>query len=352
VTDHPADILSAYSASMVGDPYADVPPPDVPPGEDSGTPVLADRVLSRSALRNLPDPEPLIHRTLDRGTLALLYGRWGIGKSFTALDWVACVSTGRPWQGRPVDKCRGLYIAAEGAFGLKQRTHAWETGWQTKIADDELDVLPRPVNLTNRADFTNLAALINWAGYEFVVIDTLSRCMVGADENSAKDCGAVLDALHRLREQTPGGRGVILAVHHAGKDGRTFRGSSVFEGGADTVYSMTVDKDDDGAIVLNREKRKDGPQNDVHRLRLDAIEGTESCTISVHRGVDKPERADKLLSTFFVHFGSTGASKAELRNVADMPPATFHRALSDLVKSGDLTNTGTEKRPFYKAANA
>ncbi|QNI06504.1 AAA family ATPase [Mycobacterium kubicae] len=331
------------------DPYADVPPPTEPPDDDA-TPMLAAQVLSRSALRSLPDPEPLIHKTLDRGTLALLYGRWGIGKSFTALDWAACVATGRRWQGRPVDQDRALYVAAEGAFGLKQRTHAWEVGWRTTIADEGLDVLPRPVNLTNFAEAANLAALIDWAGYGFVVIDTLSRCMIGADENSAKDCGSVLDVLHRLRERTPGGRGVILAVHHAGKDGRTFRGSSVFEGGADTVYSMAVDQDDDGAIVLNREKRKDGPQTDVHRLRLDPIEGTESCTISVHRGVDKPERADRLLSTFSVHFAGTGASKSELRNVADLPSATFHRALSDLVKSGDLINTGTEKRPFYKAA--
>jgi len=66
--------------------------------------------------------------------------------------------------------------------------------------------------------------------------------------------------------------------------------------------------------------------------------------------VDKPARADKLLSTFVHHFVHTGASKAELRLVADMPPATFHRALSDVLESGDLVNEGTDKRPFYQAA--
>lgn len=320
-------------------------------GKEPQTPLLADGILSRSKLRNLPDPEPMIGNVLDKGTVALLYGPWGIGKSFVALDWAACKATGKPWQGRPVDRGNVLYVAAEGAFGLKQRTQAWETGWQTTIADDELDVLPRPVNLMNEADTKNLGALIDWGGYELVVLDTLARSMVGADENSAKDCGMVLQVLHFLRERTPAGRGVVLAVHHTGKDGKTFRGSSAFEAGADTVYSVTVDKDDDNAIVLNREKRKDGPELDVHRLKLDPIEGSGSCVISVHRTVDKPERADKLLSTYLVHFGDTGASKAELRNVADMPNATFARALNDLVKSGDLVNTGTEKRPFYKAAS-
>ena len=104
-------------------------------------------------------------------------------------------------------------------------------------------------------------------------------------------------------------------------------------------------------IVLDREKRKDGPQYDRHELRFDLIEGTGSAVISVHQGVDKPERADKLLSTFVHHFVHTGASKAELRNVADMPPATFHRALGDLLKSRDLINDGTDKRPFYRVAD-
>jgi hypothetical protein len=315
--------------------------------DQNTTPVLADALLTRSALHELPDPEPLIDNVLDQGTLALLYGRWGSCKSFIALDWACSIATKRPWQGRHTEQRRVLYVAAEGAYGLKGRLHAWETGWHTSINDDDLAILPRPVNLTNTAQVRGLAALIDWGGYGFVVVDTLARCMVGADENSAKDCGEVVDALHGLRERTPNSRGVVLGVHHTGKDGKTFRGSSVFEAGADTVYSTTLDGP---VITLEREKRKDGPRSDIHRLKLEPIDGTESCTISVHRGVDKPERAGSLLSTYIVHFDGTGAYKSELRNVSGMSNATFHRALSDLLKYGDLVNVGTEMRPFYKAA--
>ena len=49
---------------------------NAPPGDD-GPPVYADHILTRSALHNLPDPEPLIDNVLDQGTTALLYGRWG-----------------------------------------------------------------------------------------------------------------------------------------------------------------------------------------------------------------------------------------------------------------------------------
>jgi hypothetical protein len=326
--------------------------PPEPPPEDTGadhgarTPVLADMLLNRSALRSLPNPEPLIGNVLDQGTTALLYGRHGTSKTFIALDWAASVATGRPWQGRQTERRRVLYVAAEGAFGFKRRVDAWESAWGYEIGDDDIDVLPRPVNLTRPIEVANLTALVEWNGYGFIVLDTLARSMVGADENSAKDCGVVVDVMTRLVGHTPGGRGVVLGVHHAGKDGKTFRGSSVFEAGADTVYSTI--RDDCGAVILNREKRKDGPEHDRHELRLDPIPGTGSVAISVHRGVNKPERANRLLSIFVHHFAATGASKSELRNVAEMDPATFYRAVSDLLRAGDLVNTGTDKRPFYK----
>lgn len=330
----------------------DIPWPDEPPADefdavaaDHQKPVLADRLLSRSDLRELPDPEPLIDNVLDQGTLGLLYGKWATLKSFIAFDWAASVGTGRNWQGRRVAKHRALYVAGEGAFGFKGRTDAWELGWTTSIADNELDILPTPVNLMHPIEVANLAALISWGGYGFVVLDTLARCMVGADENSAKDCGIAVEAMTRLLSYTPGGRGVVLGVHHAGKDGKTLRGSSAFESAADTVYSTTRDG---AVIILDREKRKDGPETDRHELKFDPIPGTESGVISVHRGCGQIERADNLMSTFVRHFAATGATKAELRLVADMAPATFHRALTKLVERGDLVNTGTEKRPFFK----
>ncbi|ORB08728.1 hypothetical protein BST30_01955 [Mycobacterium mantenii] len=309
--------------------------------------MLADRLLTRSALLALPDPEPLIDNVLDQGTVALLYGPWGSGKSFIALDWASSVATNRPWQGRVTEQRRVLYVAAEGAYGLKGRLAAWETGWNTKIPDGSLDILPRPVNLINAADVANLSALIDWGGFSYVILDTLARCMVGADENSAKDCGLVVDALHRLRQHTPGGRGVIQGVHHTGKDGKTFRGSSAFEAGADTVYSVTLDG---AVIVLDREKRKDGPEVDIHRLKLEAVEGTGSVIIGVSRAGTTPDRADKLLSHFRSHFGDRGAYTSQLFEGCEMLKSTFYRALSDLQERGEIINEGTDKRPFYKVA--
>lgn len=311
----------------------------------SGSGGLAGKLLTRGALAELPTPTPLIDNVLDMGTVALLYGKWGTGKSFIALDWAASVATGRHWQNRPTERRRVLYIAAEGAFGLQARVTAWETGWQRTIADGDLSILPCAVNLTDPGEVAELAALVAVGGYGLVVIDTLARCMVGADENSAKDCGQVVDALTRLREATPGGLGVVLAVHHTGKDGKTFRGSSVFEAGADTVYLVT---EDGGVITLDRDKRKDGPRDDEHTLRLGSI--AESCVVNAYRDGPQlmPERAEQLLTVFRTHFAHTGASRAELREVAGMQKTTFYRALDDALDSGQLANISTQARPFYE----
>ena len=220
-------------------------------------------------------------------------------------------------------------------------------GWQQHISDEWLSILPRPVNLTNESDVANLYALIAWDGYSFVILDTLARCMVGADENSAKDSGVVVHSMTRLLDATPDGRGVVLGVHHAGKDGKTLRGSSAFEGGVDTTYF--TDRDE-GVITLTREKRKDGPEHDHHLLRIDPITGTESAVISGHREGGQTPRGQALLSTFVQLFGETGASKSELRAASDMSQGTFYRALSDLLKAGEINNIGTAQRPFYKLA--
>jgi hypothetical protein len=349
----------AHSGKYNGTTYADEPswePPGDEPQDDGGNgessnsePGLARHLINRTGLRNLPDPEPLIADVLDQGTTALLYGRWGSGKSFIGIDWAACVATGKPWQGRPTEQFPVLYVAAEGAFGLKGRIDTWEAGWQKNIVDGQLDIFPKPINLTHAGHITELCALVNWGGYGLVVIDTLARCMVGADENSAQDCGRVVDSLNRVREHTPNARGVVLGIHHTGKDGKTFRGSSVFEAGADTVYSVTMDG---AAIILDREKRKDGPRQDNHQLRLDTIPGHESCVISSHGGVkNSSDRAASLLLIFSQHFSVEGASRSELITVAKengINTSTAYRALSDLLRDGFLVNEGTDSRPRYR----
>lgn len=315
---------------------------------------LRNRLLTPTGLRSLPDPQPLIHNVLDQGTTALLYGKWASSKSFLALDWACSVATGRAWQGRPTQQARVLYVVAEGVAGFAGRLDAWETGWQSKISDKQMTFLPMPVNLMT-ADVDNLVQLVNADGYELIVLDTLARCMVGGDENSARDAGIVIDAMTNLMYATPERRGVVLGVHHTGKDGKTLRGSSAFESGVDTVYFAERDGQ---AVSLKRKKRKDGPEADVHKLRLSTVTGTDSCVIDAligeNTGENQSESTALLRKLFSELFSQTGVSNPDLRQLAGdngLSQASFYRARADLLKEGWIVNTGSGARAFFEIAN-
>jgi hypothetical protein len=156
------------------------------------TPAL---LLGRDDLAGLPKPTPLIENTFDRHSVSLLVGDRGTCKSFTALDLGGCIATGRMWQRRKVEQGRVLYVAAEGAYGLDDRLSAWEYGRRQTILSDRFRVWRWPVNLLDAEAVAGLGRLAE--GMDFVVVDTLARCIPGAEENSARDMGLAVDALYR-----------------------------------------------------------------------------------------------------------------------------------------------------------
>ena len=94
-----------------------------------GTPRF--RLLSEADVLAFPDVESLVDGLLPAHGSALLYGPAGVGKFFLALD-LALISPARAeaWHGhtlRPGAEEAGwvLYVAAEGAYGLKRRLRAW-----------------------------------------------------------------------------------------------------------------------------------------------------------------------------------------------------------------------------------
>jgi hypothetical protein len=98
---------------------------------------------------------------------------------------------------------------------------------------------------------------------------------------------------------------------------------------------------------LHRTKRKDGPTPDSIGLQLEPVPGTDSAIVSSGR-VDMTPSQDRLMSAFVQAFGTSGATKAELRAAADMASGSFHRALNRVLQQGFLVNVGTEQRPFYQ----
>lgn len=253
------DVVVDY-ADLARLPLADTPSESVSAASDFGS-----LVLPRSALAHLPTPEPLIADTLLRRTSAYLSGPPGSAKSFLALDWAASIATGEPWQGREVEQGRVLYVVAEGAYGIHDRLAAWEShrGGLT-IPDSGLVLFPEALQIADPGVNRRLVDYVRAEDPDLVVFDTLSRCAVGLDENSAADMSRFVAATDSVRRAMT--RGSVLTLHHSTKASAGLRGSSVIEGAADTIY-LTARRSG-GVFALSREKAKYGPREDDHYFRL------------------------------------------------------------------------------------
>lgn len=182
-------------------------PPGAPPHDDtddhsdedeplSSVEQLRSRLLTTDEVRNLPPPKPLIDGYLNLDSVALLYGASGAGKSFAALDIAMSVTSRRRWFGRDVTNGGALYVVAEGAGGIGQRTEAWMTHHGT---EGTVTWLPEAVNIYSPQWASALAELVADLQPVLVVVDTFARCIVGADENSARDVGQAVAHLDQIR---------------------------------------------------------------------------------------------------------------------------------------------------------
>ena len=180
-----------------------------------------------------------------------------------------------------------------------------------------------------------------------VVIDTLARCLVGGDENSARDVGMAVDVAERLRQVSSA---AVLLIHHSGVDGARVRGSSALEGAADVIIEAKAD----GTNVRFRcVKSKDAaPFEDIY-LALQPV--ASSVALYCQNGVAVVEELARsetdLLEVVLAVAGSAGLSASTLLKSTEMPERSFYRALKSLVTKGLVVNVGTDKQPRYTAAS-
>lgn len=305
-------------------------------------------LLTRSGLASIPPAEPLIADTLNRRTLAFMAGAPGSAKSFHLLAWAAHIATGTPWQGRKVERGRVLYIVAEGAYGIHDRLTAWETHTGHSIPDEGLSIYPDALQLTDETVLSALRVHVTAEDYDLIAIDTLSRCAVGLDENSAADMSRFVEAAETLKRATT--RGTVVIAHHSSKSGAGLRGSSVIEGAADTVYLTARRRD--GDFILTRDKNKSGPREDAHVFTLQPVGDS---AVLVAEGLDPSPREDSYLTAWRAldsYFGSKGQvfTRAEAWATIrtderfDLGRSSFYRQTDALIHQGIVEKIDTSAK--------
>lgn len=237
-------------------------------GKAGGGPVF----LTRDDLDDMPPVEPLIEGMLNKSSIVWLSGKYGTYKTFLALAWACSVATGTPWEGHEIHGAAPVvYVAAEGARGLRARLSAWEKHFNRGERTKDLIVTEKGVDPRSTADTDCLIRKVKETGAALVVFDTMHRCMPGLDENSNTDFGAMFGELERIKNETGA---TVLVLHHTGHSGDRARGASSIEQDADDAYVIslkTANPDDNGPHVprvLIRRKSKEGEADEKFRLQL------------------------------------------------------------------------------------
>ncbi|WP_194832603.1 AAA family ATPase [Nocardia sp. XZ_19_369] len=362
----PADAAAVVARHRTDEDFPREPEPGAPdhgrapPGRRKP---LGERLLSLADLGLLPAAEPLVDGLLYRNTLAQLAGPPGSYKSFVAVGISCALSTGQNWETHHVpSREKVVYVAAEGASGLRARILAWCELTRVDPRDLEgwLYVLPCPVQLGALLEVTEAAQLAAEIGAGLLVLDTRARCTLGLEENSATEQGRAIDAAERIREAAGC---TVLAVHHTGRSGTAPRGSTAWDG---AVWSDLRLKSDYLAVSIHVEKHKDAPSGMDFDYRLVPHTVSESLMPGVGedgrkslvivpfaRGTtqsDEPVSLRKVWDIAGTTCGTGGLTTAQLRDLAmdnDVSRTRAYEAINMLVERGILRDVGTGSRVRY-----
>jgi AAA domain/DnaB-like helicase N terminal domain len=309
-------------------------------------------LLDDVAILEAPDPAFLIAKRIPSKSLFMLFGETGIGKTFVSIDLSLCVASGRPWLGAAIDT-RGsvIYISAEGS--PRNRIGGWKMAHGFSLAEPlGLYTWPNAVPLLDDAEVSKFIALIRPKRPVCVIVDTLARCLIGADENSARDIGLAITNADRIKTELSTAVGF---VHHTTKNGAGERGSGALRAACDTVLQLT--KTDD-LLQLSCSKQKDSELFEPLDLKLvPAYEGSSTCVVRLASDVvtDREVLTDaqgKALHVMTEVFGAQGATASEWQeSLQTISKATFYRARRVLLDAGYVREKGKRFYPTDKSVS-
>lgn len=230
------------------------------------------KALTLSELDALPPANYLVDKLIAKGSLSELIGDSETFKSFFALGLALSIATGcKTFFGKAV-VTRGpvLYVAGEGSGGLAKRVHVWARESKVMVDDTTpFHTIVAPLDLRDPTFQAELQQIIADIKPVLIIVDTLHRCIPGADENSSRDIGEVVGFATRVQASSGS---AVMFLHHPPKSDPSGRGrgsgslynaadtslSSVLEGGEPTDLirfvrvSVKKQKDDDKVSFLLR----------------------------------------------------------------------------------------------------
>ena len=184
-------------------------------------------------LRQPPPREWMVEGAFPRGTVAMLSGDGGIGKSLLMQQLLTSASLGLPWLGMAAQTGRGLFLACEDDDDeLHRRQHAI----MRHLSRDIEDAIEGGLYLAGRVGKDNtlvrldrktwtmtttdlFARILQFAlqrGVSYVVIDTATQTFAG-NQNDEQQVVQFINALRRLAIAI---QGIVVITKHPSMAGR------------------------------------------------------------------------------------------------------------------------------------
>lgn len=288
-----------------------------------------------SKMESLPVMEHLHSDLLYKEGLHILYGASGVGKSFFALDLAIRVS----------HQEEVYYFAAEGLRAFPERLNAWMNYHEQQ--PDKLSFFDRNMPLMDKAQIVQFISEVQKHNQKprLIILDTLSWCIAGHDENSAGVVSTMLENCRYMQQEL---QCALLLIHHSGKKSDSERGSSAIRAGVDMMLKM---EDSDGTIVLTCEKDKynEAFTPRYYRKQLVPVKNNRQCLVLLPTHKDTP--ADQITPSqravldflALETFRQSGARSNIIQ--ANVTVGNIWRVLSNLKQQGYIKQS-TKGDPF------
>jgi len=206
----------------------------------------------------LPPYEWYVGNSIGRGSLNIIYGEAGSGKSWLAHTLAALLANGQgTWcNGNLLGARNVLWIDEEmGIAHLHERTRAISTGYHSTERASTTVWSMEGFKLSDVDWHNYLYDFVTRNGIEVVFIDPLIAVLpsIPGIENDNAAMRAALSPLRQLSEAT----GVTwIITHHAGKNGN-YRGASDLRGVCDTMFEVAAGNTN--GITVKMVKNRRGP---------------------------------------------------------------------------------------------
>lgn len=229
----------------------------------------------------------LVHNMLGCGELSAVYGPPGCGKGVGVQDMALHIAAGIDWHGRPVTRGAVVYIALERKKLVERRALAFRK--KHGLQDLPFAIVGGVYDFRTAHTAQQIAEIckqveeLTGEAVVLIIIDTVSRALVGGDENSPRDMGALVTTTALLQEQT---QAHILLVHHIPHDNDRLRGHGSLLGAVDTTLSVA---NSGGIRSFKVVKANDSDEGASISFRIESVEiGRDGTTAPVAISCEAP----------------------------------------------------------------